>query len=376
MIGAEGHLTNSPPIEVRLREKLEDFVVEERPILFPGRETCVLIEKRGLSTHAAVRKLASALHVSKRKITYAGLKDARAVARQWLSVSLPPHRLRDIDLGNLRVLETTKGSVRFGQLEGNHFAIRLRCDTSHQDAIKETLRELERRGVPNFFGYQRFGSRRPNTHLVGYAAIEGDYEKAVDLYVGNPYPKESPQLKKARALYDQGDLKKSLSAFPRSFVYEKNMVKALLQGKTPHQAYKTLPEKMEMLMVGAAQAHVFNQVISWRLPAIDELRVGDLAKTRHRIVTVEDPSKWTEKLKSFDVSPTAPYGSCRFAENEQGELEKRLASPLPRGHRREVRFRIKEINVRTDEGIVVEFTIPKGCYATAVMREVIKWEES
>lgn len=372
MIGAQGYLTEGGHIPAEIRRELEDFVVEELPILFPGNETCALIEKRGISTNAAMRKIGKALGIPSRKITYAGLKDARAITRQWVSAKVPESSLKGVDLGNVRVIKTQQGSVRFGQLEGNHFSIRIRCDAKHETQIRSTLKELSKRGVPNFFGWQRFGSRRPNTHLVGRAAIARDFKRALDLYVGSPYKTEHPILQEARRLYDDGKLRESMQTFPKKFVFEKNMVHALLKGKTHLQAYRTLPEKMQMLMVGAAQAEVFNQIISWRLPKIDELWKGDIAKSPLRVFTVRDPTQWGEQLESFEVSPTAAFGSCRYAENEQGDLEKKLASALPMGHRREMRFKVQDINVLVDDGIVVEFSIPKGCYATAVIRELVK----
>lgn len=372
MIGAQGYLTKGPHIDAEVRREKEDFLVYECPMIFPGRQTCALIEKRGISTTAAVRRIATALDLPDKRITYAGLKDAKAITRQWISVGVPESKLSGMDLGNVKVLETKQGCVRFGQLEGNRFIIRLRCDESHIDQIKETFAELEKRGVPNFFGWQRFGSRRPNTHLVGWAAAARDYQKAIDLYLGNPYPKESPALITARTLYDEGKLKESLAAFPRKFLYERNMIRALIKNKTACQTYKTLPPKMQMLMIGAADAEVFNKIISWRLPDIDKLRVGDIARTTHRVFTVKEPEKYTDDLLNFKISPTAAFGSCRYAENEQGDLEKKLAEGLPLGFRREMRFKVQDINVRLDEGVVVEFKIPKGCYATAVVRELIK----
>jgi len=372
VIGAKGYLTRAGHIDAKVREKLDDFVVDELPLLFPGKQTCALIEKRGISTNGAVRRIAAALNLPAGKITYAGMKDARAVTRQWISAPVPEHRLNGLDLGNVKVLRTQSGSVRFGQLEGNRFSIRLRCDESHLDQISTTLNELATRGVPSFFGWQRFGSRRPNTHRVGWAAIERDYEKAIALYVGHPYETESPDLQKARTLFDEGKLKESMYAFPKKFLYEKNMIRALLRNKTHLQAYRTLPEKMQMLMVGAAQAEVFNKVISWRLPKLDELWKGDLVRTKLRIFAVKEPEKWKDAVKRFELSPTAPFGSCRFVENEQGKIEKELASDLPLGYRREMRFKLEGINAFVDDGIVVEFALPKGCYATAVLRELIK----
>ena len=97
-----------PAVPGRLREEPEDFVVEELPLYEPsgeGEHLYLWIEKRGIPTHEAIRRIAQRTNVPKRAIGYAGLKDARAVTRQWLSLQhADPALVERIDDEQLRVL--------------------------------------------------------------------------------------------------------------------------------------------------------------------------------------------------------------------------------------------------------------------------------
>ncbi|MEJ1731043.1 tRNA pseudouridine(13) synthase TruD, partial [Escherichia coli] len=77
--------------------------------------------------------------------------------------------------------------LRIGQLVGNKFQLKIRNVENPDSAAKRAekiLEELKNRGVPNYYGYQRFGKNRPNTHLVGKALIKEGVKAAVDWYIG------------------------------------------------------------------------------------------------------------------------------------------------------------------------------------------------
>ncbi|WP_263641187.1 tRNA pseudouridine(13) synthase TruD [Methanobrevibacter arboriphilus] len=93
------------------------------------------------------------------------------------------------------------------------------------------LKKLEVWGVPNYFGWQRFGKPRTNTHLVGKALVANDLAEAVRLYIGNPYEEEPEEVKLARKAYDDGDIEKSLDLMPTGMRYERIMLKELLKEK-------------------------------------------------------------------------------------------------------------------------------------------------
>jgi len=153
-----------PGLSGHIRTEPEDFLVEEVPLYRPegvGDHVLFTLEKRGISTFESLLWLSKAVKVSEHKIGYAGLKDARAVTRQTMSVHrVPPARLLAVSHPCMRVLDAARHPtrVRIGHLLGNRFTIRIRgANLAHLDAAREALAVLVRRGVPNAYGVQRFG---------------------------------------------------------------------------------------------------------------------------------------------------------------------------------------------------------------------------
>ena len=146
-----------------LRTTPGDFEVTESLPFEPegeGEHLYVLAEKRGVTTQAVQRMLARRCGVAERDVSYAGMKDRHAVARQWFSVRRPQRE--DVDPGaGVRILrcDRHRRKLRRGQLERNHFRIRIRALAGNPDT---TLALLHTRGAPNYFGEQRFGATGEN----------------------------------------------------------------------------------------------------------------------------------------------------------------------------------------------------------------------
>ena len=154
-----------PPLRARLRAAPEDFVVEELTAVRPegrGEHLLVRVRKRGITTREAARRLACALGVPPREVGWAGLKDAEAVATQWLSVRVGPGaevpRPETLEPEGLEVLEVHRHGRRLrpGALRGNRFVLRLRRVEGARDAAEARLARIAAGGVPNWFGPQRF----------------------------------------------------------------------------------------------------------------------------------------------------------------------------------------------------------------------------
>lgn len=157
-------------------DRLEDFVVHELPAYEPcgeGEHVYVSLEKRKLTTPQALARIAKLAGVSVRDCGYAGLKDKHAVACQW--VSLPPGAAEQPLVGyhddSLRVLVVTRhrNKLRTGHLRGNRFVIRLRrLDVPLEAAYSQARACLAclQRGMPNYFGSQRFGVHGDNAHFA------------------------------------------------------------------------------------------------------------------------------------------------------------------------------------------------------------------
>lgn len=392
------------PVPGLIKTDYADFTVEEIP-LYPadgvGTHTYFLVEKAGLSTPQAVHDIARALNVRRHEIGFAGLKDARAVTRQWMSVEhVAPERVAALDIPRLRVLETTRhhNKIRLGHLRGNAFTIRIRqTQTDRVAALQDALSVLARRGVPNYFGVQRFGYRG-DTWQIGRAILRGEIDEAVDLILGRPGPDEHGDTRRARILYEQGQYLQAAHAWPRLFHTERRALKLLARadGKR-RRAFAAVDKTTRMFYVSAYQSHLFNQVLAARLPSgLDRLWPGDLAwlHASGAVFRVEDATLEQPRADAFDISPTGPLFGCRMTEptGPAGELEARVlehegvavsafrgGALRVNGGRRPLRFRPEDARLALGadaRGAYLElrFMLPRGCYATALLRELFRVE--
>src|SRR5919107_2327036 len=213
-----------PGIGGSLKGRAEDFFVQEIPLYEPsgeGEHVYCEIQKVGLTTFDAVNRIADALRVPSNDVGYAGLKDARAVTRQVLSIR---GTSEEASMGlsgripGLTVLWAARhgNKLRLGHLAGNRFAIKVR-DVTPTDVVKlkEPLAVLQRRGLPNYFGEQRFG-RRGDNDLLGAALVRGDDEGLLSILLGRPDPDvDEGQDHQARAMFDRNDLEGAMRAWPR-----------------------------------------------------------------------------------------------------------------------------------------------------------------
>jgi tRNA pseudouridine13 synthase len=163
----------------------ERFVVEEIPAYAPsgaGEHTFLWIEKRGLTTLDAIRRVAAALGVDARDVGYAGLKDRHALTRQWLSVPrVDPEKARAaLASPELAVLEAQRhgNKLRLGHLHGNRFEVVLAGPAapdapSEIESLRARLEVLAASGIPNRFGEQRFGAAGDNA-AAGLAILRGE----------------------------------------------------------------------------------------------------------------------------------------------------------------------------------------------------------
>jgi len=175
-----------------IRQELEDFQVDELPLYTPcgeGDHLYISVEKRGLTTHDLLRELAKALGCQERDLGYAGLKDARAVTRQTVSVPLrKPADITGLEIPGVTILSAQlhRNKLRPGHLAGNRFRIRIHSPLPDSlSRAQAVLGILEKSGVPNRFGEQRYGAMG-NSHRIGRAILRQDFAAAMAEIVGDP----------------------------------------------------------------------------------------------------------------------------------------------------------------------------------------------
>lgn len=391
-----------PGIGGRAKLRPEDFLVEEVPLYQPsgeGTHVYFRIEKIGLSTMRAVHELARALGRPVRDIGYAGLKDADAVTIQTFSVEhVDPDAIRRLDLPRMRVVDVSRhtNKLRLGHLAGNRFTIKIRqTDTTRLPDVREIMNVLIRRGVPNYFGPQRFGMRG-DTWEIGRALLREDYDDVVTRLLGRAGPGDYGDVRKARELFDRGEIEAAARAWPYPFVSERRVCGALVRARgNARKAVRMLDRQMERFYISSYQSCLFNQVVAARIATLDRLLEGDLA-WRHpqgAVFRVEDVAREQHRCDAFEISPTGPLFGYRMSQptGEPGRLEAALIvseniNPQEwreagrhrvKGARRPLRFQPRDVDVdagQDDAGpyVRLSFYLESGCYATAVLREICK----
>lgn len=381
-----------------MKETPEDFLVAEIPFYLPcgeGEHTFAEIEKRGITTLEALRRVAKALDVAERDLGYAGMKDARGVTRQTFSIPrVAPERVLALELPGIRVLSAVrhKNKLKLGHLRGNRFRLRLReVATDAVAKASAVLDVLARRGVPNCFGEQRYGAQG-NSHLIGGALLRGNFRGAVDALIGNPAAVRDERWRAAIEAYQRGDLEESLRTFPAGCRSERDLLHRLVkQPDDWEKAFRAVHPRLKKLYLSAYQSFLFDQLLDGRLDRLDELMDGDLAYKHDNgaCFLVTDAAAEAPRAAAFDISPTGPMFGCKMTEPAGSVREREwqllaaegitldsfnLSGGLRmEGERRPLRVPLLEPKAGLDaEGLMLEFGLPRGSYATAVLREIMK----
>ncbi|ACM20025.1 tRNA pseudouridine13 synthase [Geotalea daltonii FRC-32] len=380
------------------KETPEDFLVTEIPIYTPcgeGEHIYAEIEKRGITTLEAIRRLAKALGIGERDVGYAGMKDAKGITRQTISLPrVAPEQVLGLELPGIKVLSAVphRNKLKVGHLRGNRFRIRIGGVGADAATIAIAVLDiLEKRGVPNFFGEQRYGAQG-NSHLIGGAILRNDYRGAVDALIGEPDKVTDERWRRAIEAFKAGDLAKSLETFPPHCRTERELLQKLVKQPEAHEkAFRAVHPRLRKLYLSAFQADLFDRVVQQRMDSLDQVVHGDVAFKHDNgaCFLVTDAAAEAPRAAAFEISATGPMFGCRMKEPE-GEtlaMERRLLETedltLPsfdlegglrmEGERRPLRVPIAEIGVEADgAGLFLEFSLPKGSYATTVLREVMK----
>lgn len=325
----------APPLTAAvLRATPEDFLVEEQipyALVGTGEHLWVKVRKRGLNTEQVAKQLARLAGITRREVGYAGMKDRHAVTVQWFSLYLPGRP--DPEWGALpegvAILESLRHSrkLKTGALSGNRFVIVLRDCQGDRDAVLHRVEEIGTRGVPNYFGEQRFG------HAGGNIAA-------------------------ARAMFS-GQL----------------TVRDRKQGG---------------IYLSAARSFLFNQVLARRVLAAtwDRAMEGDalnLNGSRSFFVPETIDETIHRRIAAGDVHPSGPlWGrgelatqmAVRVLETEVAAEHADLAQGLERAgleqERRALRLFPRELRAEwlDAQTLRLEFSLPPGSYATVLLREL------
>jgi tRNA pseudouridine13 synthase len=320
----------------------DDFIVDELPLYEPsgeGEHLYVRLQKRGMTTRDAVRIVADSAGVPSNEIGTAGMKDKHAVTTQWMS--LPARRAQAPESWtlpeSLRVVETARhgNKLRTGHLAGNRF--RIRITGTDGDALARAngiLDRIRERGLPNYFGAQRFGR--------GGDGLEGALE--------------------------------------------------WLRGEAGLGPRRRAPPFERKLFTSVVQAEIFNRYATARIArGLDQPLVGEVVRLdgSGSLFVVEEPAREMPRWAAHDIHPTGPIiGPKMRAPREEPlamenvaaaalGLEERTRTALGRhgdGTRRDLLLWPKDMSVTSSgEGaLTVDLLLPSGSYATVLVRELTR----
>jgi tRNA pseudouridine13 synthase len=378
---------------------------------------------RGWDTNDFADALSTKLGISRERVSWAGTKDKRAVTTQLFSIrDVDPDGVPEVRNAEIEVLGRAGRPVLFGDLAGNAFEIRIR-DAERPENAERVARELRAfaggdpddadapAGTPNFFGHQRFGSLRPITHRVGLEVVRGDWEAAVLEYVTTTGESEPADTREAREwVAETRDWAGATERLPGRLRYERSMCHALAEAvgePGPEEfrgALETLPTNLQRLLVNAAQSYLFNEVLCRRLerglpfheaveddvvcfadrdapdglalPDTDRLQVasGDRLRTVNRHCA---------RGRAFVTAPLVGT-ETEFADGEPGAITREVLEEfdvaredfdLPGEFHSTGTRRAALVRTDLDVGMnppTLSFPLPKGSYATVVLREITK----
>lgn len=450
-LGLSGWAHEGHGIGGLLKVRIEDFRVEEEsstPALDKkGRFTVARVTLRNWETNRFLRRLAGACGISRKRIFSSGLKDKRAVTTQMLVIDAPRKKVEAVDIpdSEIEILGRSHQKIGMSDHDGNRFTITVRgcCDVDGTplDAKEAMRRVLEiREGMasrlgddafPNWIGPQRFGATRPVTPKVGRAVVEGDFERAVDLYLGMPGSRMTEDVRDFRSMWlETKNPQACLDIAPEHLGFEKSILQVLVDSPENYlKAFRALPPSLQLLTVHSLQSLAFNHALAGRLYAgldLLEPELGDLVApiqnsgrvdvSKMALVTETNLERCKRncRLGRLAVTGPLPGRDAPLAIGEPGKIEgtaiektelddidwqvQKIPNLSTNGTRRPLcvvfrDFSVEEASIISDDSsserweqgpnesdrwhpdganLRLRFTLPPGTYATVLMREFMR----
>ncbi|MBU0586755.1 tRNA pseudouridine(13) synthase TruD [Candidatus Micrarchaeota archaeon] len=380
-------------IKGRIKDNPSDFIVEEIGVdgkVFAMDEKITkensgsqfvhfVLQKENWSTPDTAREIASRLHISPKRINYAGTKDKKAITVQLMSAfGVKKEAVLEIKILGMKILGAWNSTdkVEMGMLLGNRFKIRV--DGEVDSAIVDVIAEELNVKFPNYFGPQRFGGTRNKTHRIGEMLLRHDLRGAVESYLMD-YEGETNQyaIEARKKLKEEQDYQKAVDYFPKHLRMERLLLIHLAKNKYDYaNALRKLPRPVLLLFVHAFQSYIFNVMVSERLGE------GELSKEEGEYFCKEKFG-----FPDLDANSDSGWlvGKIIGYETVLNEREKEL---LERFDIMQKDFQMKSIPEINSKGTyrtllapmkdfeyndnVFSFSLPSGSYATSVLREFIK----
>jgi tRNA pseudouridine13 synthase len=346
-----------------------------------------LLEKKDIDSNHAIFEIQRECRL---KLRVLGIKDAKATTRQYAGTERAmkdaPAELKSRHT-RLALQGFTKKPIGRESLAGNRFEITIYgAKTSDLSGF---IAQMSRIG--NFYGLQRFGSERLVTHLVGKEIVRRDFKRAVELLLSYTTEYDTPMSKEIRSrVSDPKNYRQVLKELPRGMDIERQALAALVAGKDAVSALRAVPITIRRLFVQAYRAYIFNKCLSAAIAQGEDLttpKAGDLC------FEMEGPATFGRIIKFDSASRAKLVPAVRMAgytfQPGKGRFEVITSKILQSEGIVAKDFYVKDMQELSQQGgfrqaplwcmdfeyrgqLEISFKLPKGSYATTLLREIIK----
>jgi tRNA pseudouridine13 synthase len=380
-IGISVYSTKFNGVGGRIRDEAENFKVNE---ILSEKSLNSINQQDGYAVYKLKKKKIDTNHalsdVFRKKgirLKALGLKDASAITEQFVCSDSKGKSIDNYssEKYSLEKIGFVKKPLSKKDMIANHFSIKI-SDCGDISNFTEYDKIL------NFYGYQRFGSKRPVTHLIGKALLQRNFKKAVELIISFTSPYDSKENTEIREkLTDASNYKKYFDQVPPQMDIERIVLQEMIEHDNEQKAIRAVPLSLRRFYIQAYQSFLFNHTLSAAFTDGENLFVaqeGDVCYDFHGIL-----GKYAKGLDQHLALPFVGYSyykKTRFDFQISKILKSEEITPKD--------FFIKEMQEISSEGgfrqsaiqctdysyhdTTVEFTLSRGSFATILLREIMK----
>lgn len=381
-IGISSYTTKYAGCGGKIRQHNEDFAVSEvlaqktlDSLSKDGGFAVYKLKKSGIDTTHALDLVFRKTGV---RLKALGLKDASAVTEQFVCAMAKNKTLSDYSNGKITIQKIgfAKKPLSAKDMAGNKFIIKISGAAKSPSDFAESDRIL------NFYGYQRFGSKRPVTHLVGKALIQKRFGDAVTLMLSHTSEHDAEENTKIRKeMADRSKLADLYKTIPKQMDLERVLLREMIEHGDPKKAMSALPLSLRRLFVDAYQSYIFNLTLSRAFEYGEEVfsaQDGDVCyrknaeigkyemdKSQQLAVPLVGYSYFKKTRFDFHISKILQDEGVRPSDFYIKEMQEASAE----GGFRTAAISCKNLSIRGD---MVSFELQRGSFATMVLREMMK----
>ncbi len=382
-IGILVYSTKFSGVGGKIRVAPEDFqvteLISEKTIKSINQESGYAVyklKKKKIDTNHALSEIFRKKGV---RLKALGLKDASAITEQFVCSGNKGRAIENFssDRYSLEHLGFVKKPLSKKDMIGNHFKLKISESQNNLDSFVEYDKVL------NFYGYQRFGSKRPVTHLIGKAILQRDFDKAVDLILSFTSPYDSKENTEIREkLSDKANYVQYFDKVPTRMDIERIVLKEMIEHGESIRAIRSIPVSLRRFYVQSYQSFIFNQSLSFAFLDGENLfqaQSGDVCFDNHGII-----GKYVLGMDQNLALPFVGYSyykKTRFDFQISKILQQEEISPKDffikemqevssEGGFRQATIHCSNYSIHDDD--VVEFSLSRGSFATILLREIIK----